>query len=155
MKIKNLQSIICLVIIFLFANNAWTAEWIYYTSMSTGHMYYDKSSIKKVKKNIISVLTKTKYTENGKTQHFSFLKGIGKAPDNADILSYELVLVETDCVNNKFRISSMSLYDEKDSVLAALPKASDKWSDIPPSTQMEVLKNEVCSAVKPSKKKKK
>ena len=67
------------------------------------------------------------------------------------MLNYQLVLVEIDCVNKKYRISSMSIYDEKDSVLASLPKASDEWSNIPPNTQMEILKNEVCSVGKTSK----
>jgi hypothetical protein len=45
----------------------------------------------------------------------------------------------------------MSIYDEKDSVLASLPKPSDEWINIPPNTQMEILKNEVCSLGKTSK----
>ena len=86
-----------------------------------------------------------------KNSTFHFLKSIGKAPDNPDMLNYQLVLVEIDCVNKKYRISSMSIYDEKDSVLASLPKPSDEWIDIPPNTQMEILKNEVCSVGKTSK----
>jgi len=155
MKVKNLQGIICLVIFSLFANQALAADWIFYTSISTGYMYYDKSNIKKVNKSIISVWTKTIYNRNGKTKYFSFLESIGKAPDNPDILNYELVLVEIDCVNKKYRASSMSIYDEKDSVLASQPKSINKWSDIPPNSQMEILKNEVCSVDKTSKTKKK
>jgi len=151
MKAKHVHSLICLVIFLLFANQAWAADWIYYAPMSTGHMYYDKSSIKKVNKNIIRVWTKTIFIENGKKQYFSFLKSIGKAPDNPDMLNYQLVLVEIDCVNKKYRISSLSIYDEKDSILASLPKPSDQWIDIPPNTQMEILKNEVCSVGKTSK----
>ena len=70
MKVKNVQSIICLVIIFLFANQAWAAEWIYYASTSIGMLYYDKSSIKKVNKNIISVWAKTIFNEDGKNRDF-------------------------------------------------------------------------------------
>ena len=155
MKTKHLQNIICLVILSLFANQAWAVDWIYYASISTGHMYYDKSSIKKVNKNIISVWTKTIFTENGKKQYFSFLESIGKAPENYDILNCQLVSVEIDYVNKKYRVYSMSINDEKGSVLASLPKPTNKWIDIPPNTQMETLKNEICSADKTSKAKKK
>jgi hypothetical protein len=155
MKTKSFQGIICVIVFFLFANKAWAADWIYYTSIATVHMYYDKSSIKKVNKNIISVWTKTIFTDNGKKQYFSFLESIGKAPDNYNILNYQLVLVEIDCINKKYRIYSMSINDEKDSVLASLPKPTDQWIDIPPTTQMETLKNEVCTVSTTSKKKKK
>ena len=152
---KKISSIISLAFFFLFASQAWAADWIYYAPMSTGHMYYDKGSIKKVNKNIISVLTKTIYTENGKKEYFSFLESIGKAPGNPDILNNQLVSVEIDCVNKIYKVSSMSIYDEKDSVIASRPKSTDKWSDTPPNSQMEVLEKEICSAGKTSKKKKK
>ena len=58
MKTKNVQSIICLVIFFLFANQAWAADWIYYDTADFGDSYYDKNSIKKIKESIISVWTK-------------------------------------------------------------------------------------------------
>ena len=79
MKIMNIQGIICLVIIFLFANQAWAAEWIHYMSNASGNSYYDKSSIKKVNKNISSVWTKVIFNKDGKTKAFSFLKSIKKA----------------------------------------------------------------------------
>ena len=155
MKIKNVQGVICLVFFFLFANNAWAADWIRYASHTFGDTYYDKSSIKKVNKNIISVLTKTIYTENGKKEYFSFLESIGKAPGNPDILNNQLVSVEIDCVNKIYKVSSMSIYDEKDSVIASRPKSTDKLIDTPPNSQMEILEKEICSAGKTSKKKKK
>jgi len=36
MKAKNVQGIICLVIFFLFANQAWAADWIYYDTAAVG-----------------------------------------------------------------------------------------------------------------------
>jgi hypothetical protein len=155
MKLKNVQSIICLAIFFLFANQAWAADWVLYESSDTGDLYYDKSSIKKVNENIVSVLTKQILNENGKTRYFSFLKMSNKAPEKPDLLSYKLILSEIDCVNKKIKSSPMTIYDEADNVIYSTPVKYDEWSGIVPNTIAAKLKNKVCAAGKSSKSKKK
>ncbi len=151
MKTKNVQSIICLVIFSLFANQAWAADWIYYDT-SDGDMYYDKSSIKKVNKSIISVWNKDILSEEAKTKHFSILKGIHKAPDNPSMLSYYTKLMEIDCVNKKIKDISVIFYDEKDKVVYSSPKSqSSEWTAILPNTVGEKLINIVsCEPVTPN-----
>ncbi len=156
MKIKNLQSIICLVIFFLFANQAWAADWTYYASSGIGKEYYDKSSIKKENKNIISVWIKILLNEDAKTKNFSALKSIGKAPENPDILNHQLILIEIDCVNEKVKSSHMTINDAKGVVIAPEPKSFiSKWNDIPADSNADKLKNIVCSVGKTSETKKK
>ena len=151
MKIKNVQSIICLVIFFLFANQAWAADWIYYDTAAVGDVYYDKSSIKKVNKSIISVWNKDILSEKAKTKYFSILKGIHKAPENPSMLSYYTKLMEIDCVNRKIKDISVIFYDEKDKVVYSSPKSeSGEWNDILPNTVGEKLINIVsCEPVTP------
>lgn len=156
MKKMNIQGIICLGIIFLFANQAWAAEWIYYVSNASGNSYYDKSSIKKVNKNIIGVSTKIILNQDGKTKAFSFLKSINKAPNNPDILGFELRLQEIDCINKRSRISSAIFYNKKGNVVFSLPKSvNGEWQKILPKSTSEMLKNKVCVAGNTSKTKKK
>ena len=145
MKAKNVQSIICLVIFFLFANQAWAADWIYYDTADFGDSYYDKSSIKKIKESIISVWTKNILSEEAKTKYFSILKGMDKAPDNPSLLSYYIELLEIDCVNEKIKDTSVTIYDEKGNILYSSPKSqSGEWNDIFPLSVGEKLKNIVC-----------
>jgi hypothetical protein len=145
MKAKNVQSIICLVIFFLFANQAWAADWIYYDTADFGDSYYDKSSIKKVKESIISVWTKNILSEEAKTRYFSILKEIHKAPDNPSMLCYYTKLLEIDCVNEKIKDTSVTIYDEKGDVIYSSPKGeSGNWNDIIPISVGERLKNIVC-----------
>ena len=156
MKIMNVPVIICLGIIFLFANQAWAAEWIYYTSNASGKSYYDKSSIKKVNKNIVSVGTKIIFNQNGKTRAFLFLKSINKAPDNPDLLELELRLQEIDCVNKKKQDFFYKFLYKKGNVIFSFPKdVSGEWQKIIPKSTSEILKNKVCSAGNTSKTKKK
>ena len=156
MKTKNLQGIICLIIFFLFANQAWAVDWTYYASSNIGKEYYDKSSIKKVNKNIISVWIKIILNEDAKTKNFSSLKSIGKAPENPDILNHQLMLIEIDCVNKKVKSSHMTINDAKGVVIAPEPKSFiSEWNDIPSDSNADILKNIVCSADKTSKTKKK
>jgi len=145
MKIKNVQSIICLVIFFIFANQAWAADWIYYDTADFGDSYYDKSRIKKVNKSIIPVWTKNILSEEAKTKYFSILKGMDKAPDNPSLLSYYIELLEIDCVNEKIKDTSVTIYDEKGNILYSSPKGeSGEWNDIFPLSVGEKLKNIVC-----------
>ena len=109
MKIKNVQSIIFLVFFSLFANQAWAAEWIYFDTAAVGDVYYDKSSIKKVSENIISVLNKDVLSEKTKKKYFSLLKEIHKAPKNPSMLNYYTKLMEIDCVNKKIKDTSVIL----------------------------------------------
>ena len=156
MKVKNVQVIICLVIFFLFANQAWALDWIYYTSSTIGKEYYDKSSIKKVNKNISHVWIKIILNGDAKTKNFSSLKSIGKAPENPDILNHQLMLIEIDCVNEKVKSSHMTINDAKGVVIASEPKSFiSKWNDIPSDSNADKLKNIVCSAGKTSKTKEK
>jgi len=151
MKIKNVQSIICLVIYFLFANQAWAADWIYFNKAAVGDYYYDKSSIKKVNQNIIQVWNKVILSKEAKTKYFSALQGIHRAPQNPSILNYYKKLMEIDCVNRKIKDTSVTFYDEKGKVVYSSPKSeSGEWNDILPDTVGEKLINIVsCEPVTP------
>lgn len=155
MKIKNVQCIVGLVFFFLFTNQILAAEWIYLGSSSNGDMYYDKSSIKEVNKNIIRVWHKTVYNENGKKEALLFLKNIGKvnAISNPYTLSFEVRLLDFNCDNEQYRVSSFFLYDDKGDSISSI--SDDKWIYIAPDTAYEALKNIVCSVSKISKTKNK
>jgi len=146
MKIKNVQGIIILVIFLLFANHALASDWILYGSPDTGKEYYDKGSIQKVNKHIVRVWTKKILSKKGEKELFSILKSFNKAPDNPNKLHHNLVLQEIDCVNEKYMYSSVTIYDEKDNVIASEPK-SGEWDNILPDTVTEALRNIVCDEV--------
>ncbi len=142
MKPKNVQSIICLVIFLLFTSQAWAANWIYFDTAAVGDVYYDKNSIKKEDKNIISVWNKNILNEKGKTKYYSMLKGIHKAPQNPSMLGYYKKLMQIDCANRKIKDISVIFYNEKDKVVYKSPKSeSGEWNDILPDTVGEKLIN--------------
>ena len=84
-------------------------------------------------------------SEEAKTKYFSILKGMDKAPDNPSLLSYYIELLEIDCVNEKIKDTSVTIYDEKGNILYSSPKGeSGEWNDIFPLSVGEKLKNIVC-----------
>jgi ketosteroid isomerase-like protein len=151
MKAKNVQSIICLVIFFLFANQAWAVDWIYFDKAAVGDVYYSKNSIKKVDKSIILVWNKVILSKEGKTKYFSTLKGIHKAPQNPSMLSYYKKLMEIDCINRKIKDISVTFYNEKGKVVYSSSKSEiGDWNAILPDTVGEKLINIVsCEPVTP------
>ena len=121
------------------------ANWIYLGKTITAETYYDKNSIKEEDQNIIRIWIKAIYSEDGKKEKFSFLKRINKAPFSADTLSYELVLFEIDCLNNKARMYTGQAYDDKGEILVSAPKSFGEWGNISPDSQIAALRNTVCS----------
>lgn len=148
MKIKKLQSIICVAIFFLCScsSHAWAADWILLGASDVGDIYYDKSSVKKINKSMIRVWTKTIFNKDGKKKYFLFLKSINEAPDKPDIMNYELMLNEIDCVKTKGRFSSMTIHYDKEAIVYRGPKSFSQWMTIDSLSTMRILKNKVCSA---------
>jgi hypothetical protein len=147
MKKRNIQMIICFVMLFLAAGRAGAAEWMLYGSSTIGTGYYDKSSVIKVNDHVIRVLTKTILNDVGKLQNYSALRKKGKAPGNPYILNYEIALLDIDCPNAKIKISSSRICDKRGNVIASEPASHDQWHKVVPGSHLEKLKNEVCSTV--------
>jgi hypothetical protein len=147
MTTKNIQGIICLVILFLLANHALAADWVLYSSSNDGDKYYDKSTVKKINSNIFQVGVKNILNKDGKKQIFSTLKSIGKAPASPDTLNHTSGLLEIDCYNETIKISSQTFNDKKGNVIFSLNKSSE-WIYITPKSSAEALKNKVCSTGK-------
>jgi len=150
------------------SNSSMTAaDWLSIGMTNTGDMYYDKSSIKKVKNNIIIVETKKILNEDRKTESFSSIEGTDKATKNPGSISYMLVLNEIDCENkkvkpvysntkynnwNNYAPNSVTKYNDWDNITPNSVIKYDQWYDIPPNSVAEKLKNIVCSEPAASKK---
>ena len=155
MKVRSVQMVICLVFFFLFANLACAEDWISYDVSKTGTKYYEKSSIKEVDKNIISVWTINVYNNEGKKRDFAILKEKNKAPKNPDMLNCTSMLVEFNCENKKFRVTTWTIYDKEKHNLFSAPKSNENWDGIVAKSASEKLKNIVCSSDKISRTKNK
>jgi hypothetical protein len=144
-KTKNVQSIFCLVVLFLFiiANIAQAADWILFGQTASGDIYYDKSSIKE-DGNVVRVWTKDIYNKDGKMNTYEVLKNLGKTPDNPDVLSHQLILREFDCANKKMQSTSLTVYTVEGASVFSQSKSFDEWNDIPNAT-LESLGKIVCS----------
>jgi hypothetical protein len=148
MKTKKLQITVSVaILILLFAGPIQAAEWVFCESNGSGHLYYDKSSIMKVR-DIAQVRTMAIFNDDGKTKLNNALQKIGKAARNADMLSYSISSEEFDCLNRKFKISSMTIYNEKGGAIHSLDVKNDDWDNIIPETNGDILVKIVCSGSK-------
>ena len=156
MKTTKMFTVVALLISILLVNNGLAAQWVLCASDSSGaRLYYDKSSVKKVNKNVIRVLNKFEYnSKSNKKMAFAELKQIKKAPKNSDLMNYDLSVSEIDCANNKHRLVSATFYDVKGKIIYSSSKFGKDWSRIAPSTYMEKVKTKVCPPCKSCKPKK-
>jgi hypothetical protein len=140
------KSIFCLAILFSFiiVSHTWAAEWIRFEASPSEDMYYDKSGINNENKNSVRVWVRSIFREKGKIHIYSILKNYGTPPDNPDTVSHSMTLYELDCVNNKFRFASYTIYGGERSVLYSNLKPLE-WVYIMPETVPDALKNIVCS----------
>ncbi len=142
MKAKKIQNMICLGIILWFACQAWAEDWSYFDTAPSGDMYYDKSGIEEVSKNIIAVRTKNVLNEDAKRKYFSILKDINKAPESPSRLSYYISSMELNYTSRKVRDVSVIFCDEKGNIVYASPKSeSGEWNPIEPRSVGEKLYN--------------
>jgi hypothetical protein len=152
MKSENIQRIIILGILFLFANQVWAEDWTYYDTSLAGTMYYDKSSVFEAKKGILSVWTKNILSTDSKKQYYAILKKMDKAPDDPSRLSYYKNLMEIDCTNKKFRYVHAAFYDEQDNIIyASSENETSTWNAIEPDSVGEKLINLVSAESVPPK----
>src|SRR5512145_2487112 len=142
MKAKYILSIICLGSLLLSAHQAWAQNWSYYDTANVGDMYYDKSRIKQIDKDVISVWTKNILSEKAKSKYFSILQSVNRAPERPSVLSYYEELLEIDYVKRKIKNVSVIFYDQKGHVLYASPKSeTGEWRPIEPNSVGEKLSN--------------
>ena len=145
MKAKTLQILAgcALLFSFLAAPHAQAAEWAFCESNHSGHLYYDKASIVRVG-DIARVRTMAILNDDGKAALCVALRKTGKAPGNADVLSYSITSEEFDCVKRKMKITSMTIFNEKGGAVHSLALGNAAWDDVIPGTNGEILGNIVC-----------
>lgn len=144
MKIKNVQRMVFLLIFVLFATQAWAEDWVLYDTAKTGNRYYEKNSIKKAGDNIFNVWTIKVYNKEGKAKDYYQLTQKKVALQNPDVLSFNAILVDVDCKNNKFKINAMTIYDKEKKALFSAPSSLSKWGNIVANTSSGKLKSKIC-----------
>jgi len=146
------------VILLLFFSTAASADpWTLCASSSAGgKLYFDKSSIKKVNKNVFRVSNKFEYvTPLNKQRAYAALKNIHKAPRHADLLSYDLSVNDINCANNTYRPVSASFHDVKGKTVYAMTETDKRWRRIVTGSFMDELRKTVCGQSQNQKPKKK
>jgi len=142
---KGMRIIFCSVILFFFIaiHHSQAAVWIFSGSNNSGHLYYEKASIKR-NGDIVQVRSMAILNDDGKIELHSALKKIGRAPRQSDILSHTIALEEYDCANQRLRLSSMTIYNERGGAIHSLSMKADEWDDIVPETNGAILGKIVC-----------
>jgi len=141
---KNVR-VYCLVIFFLLANQAWTADWIYLIQLiwevimiKIALKNKGKESIISVGLNILSEKQRTKIFFNSQPE-------ITKAPDNPSMLCYYTKLYKKiDCVNEKIKDLCDYLWMKKVDVIIRHRKGSLVIGMNHSISVVKRLKNIVC-----------
>ena len=146
---RKIPIAILLLLLSLLADGLWAADWGFRGLLPRGTGYYDKTSIKKIGKNISQVWTVTIYNEKGRHDAFSILQRKNKAPASPEMLSQESTLLEMDCEKGLFRIVAYNIFDKDDHLVLSIEEVADAaWHDIVAGSVNEKLKTIVCQSVK-------
>lgn len=147
MKTIKIYCIVILAAWLLPVYGSLAADWGFRGLLPRGTGYYDKNSIRKISDHVYQVWTVIIYNEQGKADAYAMLLKQGKAPENPAVLNQESILLELDCLRGKYRIVSINIYDEKDTLLFSVPETNAGWHDVIPNSINEKLNNTVCKAV--------
>ena len=168
MKTKYVQSIICLVIIFIFANQAWATDWKYYAlDTSDSVHFYDERSIVHLQGDTIQVWTKwvfsKKQKESVRTVEWPELsKAQAEVFAKYKRTDYVVTLSEINCATRTIQGLMEKQYDDNGSILGTLDKESlSKFAKhtgespyITPESIDEMLYDIVCKKVRQNPKQK-
>jgi|GEM_PF-3501996 len=119
-------------------------RWILYGSSKSGHHYYDKSSIVKVRPNIINVWTKIKLSKVEKDRVIQLRKDDDRPIDGWEKLDYTIFLFELDCVNNTIKGLKIVDYNEEENIIDNTDISNPRLEQIIPITMEELLLRKVC-----------
>jgi len=162
MKTKYVQSIICLVIIFIFANQAWATDWKYYAlDTSDSVHFYDERSIVHLQGDTIQVWTKwvfsKKQKESVRTVEWPELsKAQAEVFAKYKRTDYVVTLSEINCATRTIQGLMERQYDDNGSLLdtvdkETLSKVSKHTGEglyITPESIDETLYNVVCEKMR-------
>lgn len=146
MKTKTVWALVFTVLILFFTGSIYAAQWTLCASApSGGQLYYDKSSVKRVDKNIMRVSNKFEYTSKiAKQNAHASLKQIKKAPKNPGMMSHDLSVNEINCAADTHRLVSVAFYDVKGKIIYLTAKPDKRWSRIVADSFMDELKKTIC-----------
>ena len=106
---------------------------------------YNKGNVKKNKgKYIVQVWEKIVYSAEGREKEIQDSKKDGLSTEEWDNLSYEIDLLEIDCMMRRNRILSILFYDTDGKVSWSYDYDKPKWTSIVSGSEMDSLQKEVC-----------
>jgi hypothetical protein len=123
-------------------------RWTYYGSSKSGDFYYDKSSIIKVRPNIIKVWTKIKLSKIEKDRVIELRKNNDLPADDWGKLDYSIFLCDLDCVNNTIKNMKIVDYNDEGKIIDNMDIANPQIEQIIPITMEELLLRKVCQKSK-------
>ena len=112
-----------------------------------GVSLYDQNIRTNVISNNPQVRIKTVYTGEGRVFFINFITNFiskGGAGNSLAGFSYVINQDELDCKDNKYKLLSTTLYDEKDAVIDSITYQNQKWKEIPPKSDLEELTQDIC-----------
>jgi hypothetical protein len=149
MNVKKVYSVIFLpyliVLLLVTSVDGSSDEWVALGDDSYGDTFlYNKSKIEHITTDIVRVWDKVVYSDEGGKRWIQFnIKGT-YSTEGYDKLSHTLFLTEIDCEKERYRHLSLTDYDKDGMVLTGRSYNEPHWSDIPPNSVMNTLRNEVC-----------
>jgi hypothetical protein len=145
-KIISVVSLSFLVLFLLVSNVNSSSDWVKYKTDNDGNVYsYKKGNIKHLTKDIVQVLVKTVFSNEGKKYELEFLRenGLSNA-EKYNSLSYEISLEKIDCKNDRSQFLSLTSYDTNDKTLFPFSYKEPKWEDIIRGSMLDILRKKVC-----------
>ncbi len=116
---------------------AWGADWRYLGKNEQGKSFYDTESITRPFKNVVRVLARWEYNQNGVSE---IVKKLGKKYEG---INYTISVEEINCSDKKKRILSLTDYSKEGKIIFSSSNGSE-WENIIPGTYFESLYKAVC-----------
>jgi hypothetical protein len=121
------------------------ADWIFLGGRDTGTIYYDRSSIAQLSKNVIRVSVKCAYSYEGAKAVREIFPNVNKS----ETISYTLYVYDIDCSADSFSLIKAATYNSAESVIEGTEldlseTGQSTLEHITPHSRMEQLAGAAC-----------
>ena len=116
----------------------WGADWKFYSQTAEALYYFDLKSVNLSDDNRIGVEVKLDFTDKG------VIEMVGQFGKDYQNISYELNQYEINCIDKKFRVSSVTRYSKDGKILLRVSRDQAEWISIPSASTSESLFKMVC-----------
>jgi hypothetical protein len=144
MNMKTLLPLLSVLFCLLFVSPALGSDWVEIGRNGDSVFLYDKESVKHISDNIVQVLDRCDYNDEGRKKFFQQRIETGLSTKGYENFSYQVYTIQINCQDKKMKTLKKTHYDADGKVLFNFSYDQPQWKSVIPGSGGDTIYNQVC-----------